>query len=168
MNTNYYKDMLLKEKQEITKLVAEMKDNTVFGNTTNTTSERYTSGELSSYDNHPADIGTEVYMDAMQNSLTNHEKEKLNNINNALNKIENGTYGKCDECGMDIDEDRLEIIPETSLCMHCSDKNDTHTTNYNEIENTRMFKSSNFYSNANKRLADMNKSDTTDYLDNNY
>ena len=43
-----------------------MRDNTVFGNITNHTSERYTSGELSSYDNHPADIGTEVYMQDMQ------------------------------------------------------------------------------------------------------
>ena len=51
-----------------------MRDNTVFGNITNHTSERYTSGELSSYDNHPADIGTEVYMQDMQNSLTNMKK----------------------------------------------------------------------------------------------
>ena len=72
MNINKYKEKLLKEKEKLTGLISEMRDNTVFGNTTNHTNEKYTSGELSSYDNHPADIGTEVYMQDMQNSLTNH------------------------------------------------------------------------------------------------
>ena len=98
MNINKYKEKLLKEKEKLTGLISEMRDNTVFGNITNHTSERYTSGELSSYDNHPADIGTEVYMQDMQNSLTNHEEGKLNNIEDALYKIENGTYGICDIC----------------------------------------------------------------------
>ena len=84
MNINKYKEKLLKEKEKLTGLISEMRDNTVFGNITNHTSERYTSGELSSYDNHPADIGTEVYMQDMQNSLTNHEEGKLNNIEDAL------------------------------------------------------------------------------------
>ena len=66
MNINKYKEKLLKEKEKLTGLISEMRDNTVFGNITNHTSERYTSGELSSYDNHPADIGTEVYMQDMQ------------------------------------------------------------------------------------------------------
>lgn len=60
MNINKYKEKLLKEKEKLTGLISEMRDNTVFGNITNHTSERYTSGELSSYDNHPADIGTQL------------------------------------------------------------------------------------------------------------
>ena len=80
MNINKYKEKLLKEKNKLTGLIGEMKDNTLFGNTTNHTSEKYTSGELSSYDNHPADMGTDVYMQDMQNSLTNHEEGRLNNI----------------------------------------------------------------------------------------
>ncbi|MCQ4699271.1 TraR/DksA C4-type zinc finger protein, partial [Paeniclostridium sordellii] len=80
------------------------------------TSEIFTSGELSSYDNQLADMGTEVYMQEMQNSLTNHEKFKLNEIDNALYKMENGSYGKCENCNKFIDEERLEFIPETRLC----------------------------------------------------
>ena len=98
MNINKYKEKLLREKNKLTGLIGEMKDNTLFGNTTNHTSEKYTSGELSSYDNHPADIGTDVYMQDMQNSLTNHEQGRLNNIEDALYRIESGTYGICDIC----------------------------------------------------------------------
>lgn len=136
MNINKYKEKLLNEKQKLTGLISEMKDNTVFGNTTNHTSERYSSGELSSYDNHPADIGTEVYIQDMQNSLTNHEEGKLNNIEDALYKIENGTYGICDSCHKQIDEDRLDILPETNLCSNCAkNQTDLHLTNREENQN---------------------------------
>ena len=77
MNTNDYKKKLEKEKAELENLITEMKDNTLFGDTTNHTSEKYSSGELSSYDNHPSDIGTDVYMNDMQNSLTNHQEYQL-------------------------------------------------------------------------------------------
>lgn len=120
MNTNKYKKELLKEKENITNLIVEMQDNTVFGNTTKHSSERYSSGELSSYDNHSADMGTEVFMQDMQNSLTIHEKVKLDKIENALDKIENGTYGVCEQCHKKIDEDRLDIVPETSICAQCA------------------------------------------------
>lgn len=96
MNTTKYKNKLLEEKNNILKLVSKMEDNTIFGDTVKHTSEKYTSSELSSYDNHLGDIGTDVFMKEMQNSLTNHEKFKLNEIENALYKIEKGNYGFCE------------------------------------------------------------------------
>ena len=60
MDINKYKNTLLNEKNNIIKLVSEMEDNTLFGNSVQHTSEKFTSGELSSYDNHLADMGTEV------------------------------------------------------------------------------------------------------------
>ena len=157
MNINKYKEKLLKEKENLTGLITEMRDNTLFGNTTDYTSERYTSGELSSYDNHPADIGTEVYIQDMQNSLTNHEEGKLNNIEDALYKIENGTYGICDSCHKQIDEDRLDILPETNLCSNCAkNQTDLHLTNREENQNLintwHMF-----YDEASIELNEMNK-----------
>ena len=56
----------------------------------------------------------------MQHSLTNHEEGKLNNIEDALYKLENGTYGICDICHQNIDKDRLDILPETNLCSNCA------------------------------------------------
>ena len=142
MNINKYKEKLLKEKEKLTGLISEMRDNTVFGNITNHTSERYTSGELSSYDNHPADIGTEVYMQDMQNSLTNHE---------------NGTYGICDICHQQIDKDRLDILPETNLCSNCAkNQPDLHLTS--REENQRLInKGYMFYDETVMKLNEMNK-----------
>ena len=157
MNINKYKEKLIKEKSKITGLISEMRDNTVFGNTTNHTSEKYTSGELSTYDNHPADIGTEVYMQDMQNSLTNHEEGKLNDIETALDKIENGTYGICDVCHKSIDQDRLDILPETNLCSECAkNKPDLHLVSREENQNL-INKGYMFYDETVVRLNEMNK-----------
>ena len=64
-----YRKKLEKEKDKINKTISEMEDNTLFGDITKHTSEKYSTGELSSYDNHIGDIGTDVYMHEMDNSL---------------------------------------------------------------------------------------------------
>lgn len=46
-------------------------------------------------------------------------KEQLNDIEHALHKFEEGTYGSCDSCGQPIDPARLEALPLASLCMKC-------------------------------------------------
>lgn len=157
MNANKYKQQLLEDKKKIVGLIGEMKDNTVFGNTTEHTSERYTSGELSSYDNHPADIGTEVYMQDMQNSLTIHEQGKLNNIENALFKIENGVYGVCDECKKEIDEDRLDILPETNLCSNCANHKPEEPITSRVFNQNLINKGESFYNETLLTLNEMNK-----------
>lgn len=50
-------------------------------------------------------------------------KERLNEVEHALEKIMNGTYGLCDECGGLIPPERLEALPQTSLCLPCRIKN---------------------------------------------
>lgn len=76
--------------------------------------------ELSAYDNHPADLGTEMFMVEMQGNLENHERYRITEIDRALGKIEEGSYGSCDLCGKEIPEDRLEILPEANICMSCA------------------------------------------------
>ncbi|TET49285.1 MAG: molecular chaperone DnaK [Dehalococcoidia bacterium] len=46
-------------------------------------------------------------------------KEQLTGVAHALHKYEEGTYGFCDSCGQPIDPERLEAIPEASLCIKC-------------------------------------------------
>lgn len=157
MDMNKYKNQLLEEKNKLTNLIEEMQDNTVFGNTRNHTSERYSSGELSSYDNHIADIGTDVFMQDMQNSLTTHEKGKLGQVESALSKIENGTYGNCDICHMNIDEDRLDIIPETGLCANCAKKHDNLPEETQHMDQNFMNRGCDFYSEDLRELTDLNK-----------
>jgi len=45
--------------------------------------------------------------------------EQLADVEHALHKFEEGTYGLCDNCGQQIDPARLEALPQASLCMQC-------------------------------------------------
>ncbi|HEY81700.1 MAG TPA: molecular chaperone DnaK [Dehalococcoidia bacterium] len=45
--------------------------------------------------------------------------EQLADVEHALHKFEEGTYGRCDNCGQQIDPARLEALPQASLCMQC-------------------------------------------------
>lgn len=79
--------------------------------------EVYDEGELSHYDNHPADGGEELFLRERDQALTELDEEFLTDVDKALLAIENGTYGKCEVCGKEIELDRLEIIPEATLCI---------------------------------------------------
>ncbi|KHD85615.1 TraR/DksA C4-type zinc finger protein [Heyndrickxia ginsengihumi] len=77
-------------------------------------------GELSSYDNHPADTGTELYEREKDFALNEHTEYEIENIKKALQAIDNGTYGKCQTCGKEIPLERLEAIPSTLFCKEHS------------------------------------------------
>ncbi|WP_042461110.1 TraR/DksA C4-type zinc finger protein [Neobacillus dielmonensis] len=80
-------------------------------------------GELSSYDNHPADEGTDLYEREKDIALKEHYELQLKNIDRALTAMENGTYGQCAVCGKDIPLERLQVIPNTTHCIeHSPDK----------------------------------------------
>lgn len=84
-------------------------------------------GELSSYDNHPGDEGTELYEREKDIALNEHSEYELTNINHALHAMSNGTYGKCTKCGKEISVERLEAIPTTLYCKeHSPDKSISH------------------------------------------
>lgn len=92
------------------------------------------SGELSSYDNHPADMGTALFEQGKDHALDRHAEKELEQINEALHAIEEGTYGLCVVCGDDIGFDRLQAVPMAAHCKkHAAEqaKNetsvDTHT-----------------------------------------
>ena len=52
-------------------------------------------------------------------TLENRLRSELAAVEHALDKIEKGTYGKCDNCGKAIDPARLEALPQATLCMDC-------------------------------------------------
>ncbi|UOQ84255.1 TraR/DksA C4-type zinc finger protein [Gracilibacillus salinarum] len=74
-------------------------------------------GELTTFDNHPGDMGTELYEREKDQALNEHQESELNEIAHALAKIEEGTYHLCEECGKEINEDRLLALPETRFCI---------------------------------------------------
>jgi DnaK suppressor protein len=52
-------------------------------------------------------------------SLEKRIREQLGEVEHALKKLEQGTYGRCDNCGQPIDPARLEALPQASLCLRC-------------------------------------------------
>jgi YteA family regulatory protein len=73
-------------------------------------------GELSGYDNHPADIGTELYEREKDLALNEAAEHQLEEIELALLRMEDGTYGRCAVCGEPIPYERLEAVPATAYC----------------------------------------------------
>jgi DnaK suppressor protein len=56
--------------------------------------------------------------------LTDREKRKLHQIDDALDRIGEGTYGQCDECGVKIPKARLKVLPFAKFCVECQEKNE--------------------------------------------
>lgn len=55
-------------------------------------------------------------------SLEHSLESKLKDVDNALERIANGTYGFCENCGKEIDENRLLACPEAKTCLKCNEK----------------------------------------------
>jgi len=75
--------------------------------------------ELSAYDQHPADIASELFERSKDMSLREDAQIKLNAIAHALKRMGEGTYGKCDMCGREIPVKRLAAVPYTTQCVDC-------------------------------------------------
>lgn len=54
--------------------------------------------------------------------LTDREKKKLGQIDDAIDRIEDGTYGQCDECSLKIPKGRLKVVPFAKYCVECQEK----------------------------------------------
>ncbi|MGD7044756.1 TraR/DksA C4-type zinc finger protein [Jeotgalibacillus proteolyticus] len=80
-------------------------------------------GELSSYDNHPGDLASELYEREKDLALNEHERFELEGILAALQAMEVGMYGRCITCTEEIPYDRLEALPATRYCVdHTPDR----------------------------------------------
>ncbi len=73
-------------------------------------------GELSGYDNHPADLGTEMFERGKDIALNEQDQYRLEEIKEAIQRMKKGTYGQCIVCGTQIPFERLEAVPATLYC----------------------------------------------------
>lgn len=74
------------------------------------------------YSNHMADAGTEVFEQARDVSVARQLARKLEDVQHALNKFEDGTYGICESCGTIIERARLEALPSARHCIRCQSR----------------------------------------------
>lgn len=79
---------------------------------------RERAGELSAYRMHLADVGSEAHEEEKEQALAGMESRRLYEIDDALRRMyrEPERFGVCDRCGGDIEAERLEVVPETTLC----------------------------------------------------
>ena len=71
-----------------------------------------------------AEQATQRENDDVLMALNQDAKHIVSQINSALHRIETGDYGYCTECGGEISEERLEIVPYAALCIKCAEKSD--------------------------------------------
>lgn len=69
-----------------------------------------------------ADIVSLAQIKTLTDSLSNRDKATLNNIENSLIKISQGTFGICESCEEEIAEARLKAIPYCSFCISCAER----------------------------------------------
>lgn len=92
----------------------------------NMMSQEALGGSDSAADNHapihPAEVGSHSFEQEFTLNLLSSDGDRLGQIEAALEKITDGTYGSCEECGGRIPKARLEIIPDTPFCVKCAAK----------------------------------------------
>ncbi|MCX7772362.1 MAG: TraR/DksA C4-type zinc finger protein [Clostridia bacterium] len=117
---NHYKHLLDHHKESHMGILDDIENLTLGDNDINETSE------LSTYDNHPADIATELFDVEHQMALKKLQQHEVNDIELAKAKIKDGTYGLCEGCGKQIDPKRLELLPQAKFCIECAREVDDH------------------------------------------
>lgn len=117
-----YRSILLKEKNRIRETIEGMKDHGL------SCSQREETDELSVVDNHPGDMGTEMFDKERRYALLDNEKSILRQIDEAINRIEEGSYGRCELCGKEIQEERIKFMPYVLTCMDCECKKPDYIT----------------------------------------
>lgn len=103
---------LLKEKEELEKQLVQLE------------SDEY---EGVGYGNHMADDGTEAFEQTVDVGFRRGIDLSLERIDHALRKLENGTYGICEDCGARIDRARLEALPQAVYCIECQAEHEYRT-----------------------------------------
>jgi DnaK suppressor protein len=71
------------------------------------------------YGNHMADDATAAFEQATELALRQNLERTLRQVEHALHRLDKGTYGICEECGREIDSERLAVLPYATLCLDC-------------------------------------------------
>ena len=90
-------------------------------------SEDESTSELSHLAQHSADVGTETFEREKDFSILEQVEAELADVDRALRRLDDGTYGTCEACGHPIGDDRLEAMPAARFCVsHQSEAEANH------------------------------------------
>jgi RNA polymerase-binding protein DksA len=113
IDTEHFRARLEDERRRVTEAIENLQRENP-GSLTDET------GELNpGFDQHPGDVATELFDRELEYTLHDGEQALLARIDRALGRIDDGTYAKCERCGKDIPEERLEARPWAELDIDC-------------------------------------------------
>jgi len=112
----HYEQLLLKKRTALIEELGLLKKAAL------ETTIKDSTGELSAYTYHMADQGTDAMEREKAFLFASKSGRLLYHINEALRRIQDKTYGKCQECGAEISSARLEAVPHARLCIKCKEK----------------------------------------------
>lgn len=113
-----YKELLIKIRTQVGGDLSHITENTL------NKSARDASGDLSGYSYHMADMASDDYERDFSLGRATAEQKSLYSIDEAMKRIEDGTYGSCLQCNKAIAKKRLAAMPQTELCIECQKKNE--------------------------------------------
>jgi RNA polymerase-binding protein DksA len=111
VDTERFRQTLLDERERLTSTIDHLHE----ANSTSFEEET----EEETFDNHLADSATATLDREIDYTLEENAENLLRAIDQALERIEKETYGKCERCGRQIAEERLEAIPHATRCIDC-------------------------------------------------
>jgi DnaK suppressor protein len=111
VNTDRFRELLLEERERVANAINYLhEDNSrSFEDVT----------EEETFDQHPADAATATLDREIDTTLEENSEHVLTAIDDALKRIDGGTYGTCVRCGAPIAEERLEAMPYADKCIEC-------------------------------------------------
>jgi len=110
------KKFVLKRKEEVLDDIKHISDDTL------KKSQKEASGDISGYTYHMADVATDTYDREFSLGIASNERKMLYELDDALKKIEEGTFGICEDCKNLIAKNRLKAVPHARLCVKCQQK----------------------------------------------
>ena len=112
----YFKKLILKIKEKILDEIKHISEDTL------KKSQKDAAGDISGYTYHMADVATDTYDREFSLGLASNERQSLYELDDALKKMEEGTFGICEECKSLITKTRLKVVPFARLCVKCQEK----------------------------------------------
>ncbi len=108
-----FKKVILKRKDQLIEGIQTISENTL------KTSQKDAAGDISGYSYHMADQATDTFDREFSLGLASNEREMVHELDEALNRMDEGTYGICESCKTPIAKARLKAVPYARMCVKC-------------------------------------------------
>ena len=113
---DFYKEKLFNLKDDVLNQIRDISKDTLMK------SQKDMSGDISGYGIHIADVATDNYERDFNLSLVSNERNIVMDIDAALKRIVDKSYGICEMCKKDIAKSRLDALPYAKYCRKCKEK----------------------------------------------